>query len=187
MINTLRRIGLTAILVLPSSAVIAVELTAGQPLPSMQAPAQTLTLEADNISYQDWLGSSLTGKVRVVHHLNAALGVDEINKPFLERLDDLNLDASAFATLTVLNVADVSYFLQQMAKLQIEDLQRTNVNQEYVWDSNASVRAAWDLPEKGPSITLLDQLGVVIAHKDGKLQPEDENKFVALIQQQLAK
>ena len=187
MINTLKKIGLSAILVLPSAAVISVELTAGQVAPVLQEPAQSLSLEADDIQYQDWLGASLTGKVRVVHHLNAALGVDEINKPFLDRVNDLKLDASAFTTLTVLNVGDVSYFLQQMAKLKIEDLRRTYADQEFILDKNSSVRSAWDLPKDGPSITLLDTSGRIIAHKDGRLEAADEKEFVALIQQHLAK
>lgn len=185
MINVIKKIGLSAILVLPSAAIIAVELTPGQPAPVMQSAAQNLTLYADEIAYTDWIGSSLTGKVRIVHHLNAALGVDEINKPFLDRVNDLNLDASAFTTLTVLNVGDVSYFLQQMAKLKIEDLRRSNLDQEFVLDKNSSVRAAWDLPEKGPSITLLDSSGRIVAHKDGKLEAEDEKRFLALIKEHI--
>ncbi len=175
---------MSAVLVLPSAAVIAVELTTGKPELGLASSVESITLETGNFSYQKSLASSLTG-VRVVHYLNGALAGDEVNKHFLDRINDLNLDASAFGTLSVLNATDVSYLLQQMAKLQVKDLQRTNDNQELTLGSNTRVPANWDLPKKGPSITLLDESGNVIAHKNGKLKPEDEKKFVALIQRNL--
>lgn len=187
MIKLIIRFGVSTLLAFSSSATLAADLIAGRPAPTMQNPAQALVMDGENIEYKDWLGSDLTGKVRVVHHLNAALGVDEINKPFIQTLNELNLAPSVFTTLTVLNVADVSAFLKQMAKLQWEDLRRTHANAEYVWDTEASVRSTWGLPEKGPSITLVDSAGNIIAHKDGKLTPKEIEEFVALIQQNLPK
>ncbi len=104
----LSSLGLSALLLLLSTATLATELTSGKPAPTMQTSAQFLNLENDNISYQDWQGRNLTGKVRAVHHLNAALGVDEINKPFIDSVKALNLDTADFTTLTVLNTADVA-------------------------------------------------------------------------------
>jgi uncharacterized protein len=181
----LSNLGLTTLLLLLSTATLATELTSGKPAPTMQTSAQFLNLEDDNISYHDWQGRNLTGKVRVVHHLNAALGVDGINKPFIDSVKALNLDTASFTTLTVLNIADVASFLKTMAKLQIEDLQRTHTDDEYVLDDQASVRSAWGLPNEGPSITLVSASGTVLAHKDGKLNPEEVKEFVALIQQNL--
>ncbi len=186
MINAFKKIGLSAVLVLPSTAVISVELTTGQSTPVGQPPSHSHSIDADSISHHDCQGASLIGKAHMTHHFNAALGEYEINKPLLERVNDLNLDASAFTTLTVLSVGDVSYFLQQMAKLKIEDLRRTYADQEFILDKSSSVRSAWGLPKSGPSITLFDLSGKTIAHKGGKFEASDEKEFMALIQQHLA-
>ncbi|BFM17062.1 YtfJ family protein [Maricurvus nonylphenolicus] len=181
----LNRVLLSTALCLLSTTNYADELTIGKSAPAMASIAQRLHLQDEGISYQDWQGGDLTGKVRVIHHLNAALGVDEINKPFIDTVTALKLSPSEFSTLTVLNVSDVASFLRQMAKLQIEDLQRTHTDSEYVLDTQASVRTAWGLPSEGPSITLIDTEGKVLAHKDGKLEANEVQAFVALIQKNL--
>jgi YtfJ family uncharacterized protein len=165
---------------------VAADPVSGQMVPATIATAEQLVQEGNDIHYKNWQARNLTNKLRIVNHLNAALGVDTINRELFEQLDNLQLDNERFATLTILNVADVSSFLQKMARLQIEDMQRSNSDAEFVLDKEASVRKAWGLPNKGASITLVDARGIVVAHRNGQLSSEEINTFIELVQQRLS-
>lgn len=181
-----RQVGLGMMIAGVSFASFA-EVNVGQMAPAVTEAAEELVLENDEVVYQDWAPEALTGKVRVVYHLNAEVGVDAINKPFIDAIESLNFDASAFSMLTVLNVSDSSYFVKNIAQSDFEAKREEYAEPEFVWDEEASVRTAWGLAEEGSSVTILDTEGRVVAHKDGKLEAQEVTEFVALVQKSLTK
>jgi YtfJ family uncharacterized protein len=161
------------------------EVSVGKKAPAVTTPAEELVLENNEVIYRDWAPTELTGKLRVVYHLNAEMGVDAINKPFVDSLEALNLGVDVFSMLTVLNVADSSYFVKSIAQGNFESKREEYVESEFVWDEDAGLRHAWGLADEGSSITIVSKDGQVLAHKDGKLTAEEVQQFVAVIQDNL--
>lgn len=182
--SLLRPLGLGLAFSLVSFTAMA-EVSVGEKAPAVTTAAEELVLENNEVVYRDWAPSELTGKLRVVYHLNAEMGVDAINKPFVDTVEALNLSNDVFSMLTVLNVADSSYFVKSMAQGDFEAKREEYAEPEFVWDEEAGLRDAWGLADEGSSVTIVSKDGQVLAHKDGKLTAEEVQQFVAVIQDNL--
>lgn len=186
-VTRMSRCFLTGVMMVSASVASVAQVSVGQVVPVVNGPAEELVIQDNQVVYRSWAPETLSGKVRVVYHLNAKAGVDKINKPFVDAIEQLKLDTAVFSMLTVLNVSDSSYLVKRLAKSDFESKRESYVSPEFVWDEKASLRSAWGLAEEGSSITIVDTHGLVVAHKDGKLDAGEVAEFVALVQKNLVK
>lgn len=179
------------------------ELKVGEPLPPVDVPesgwlvpqydivdGRMVHKPGTSITHRPFSSSELTGKIRTIYHLAARVGMDEINKPYIDALiaADLpqKLPDSPYKTITLLNTGDALWGTSGLAHARMESSQKEYPHAEYVIDSKGSALAAWGLQPKGSAVIIIDAEGKVIWFKDGKLTDAEITEAVDLIKSRVA-
>jgi len=148
-----------------------------------------MVLDGKELGYRAWSSQEGAGRVRTLYHLAARHGVDDINKAFIDaliaaRLPEFTPDG-AYKTTTILNLDDALWGTTSLGAHRLESSQRDVPYAFHVADRRGVARAAWNLQEKNSAVIVLDQDGIVIFFKEGKLSPEEIAKAVGLIKARL--
>ncbi|OOE66515.1 hypothetical protein BZG20_09235 [Salinivibrio sp. IB868] len=156
----------------------------GAPLPSAKvAEHGELTLNGDDIVYQDWQTEQLPGKVRVIQAIAGRSSAKEMNAPLMEAITAADFDDARYQTTTIINQDDAMWGTGGFVKSSAEDSKREFSWSSIVLDENGSVAEAWRLKEESSLIAVLDDKGSVRFVKEGKLSADEVNQVVSLVTQ----
>ncbi len=181
-------------LVLPA---LGAPVTVGQKLPDIQIPRKGLlvprtkvvdrrmVLSGREIGYRAWNSREGAGKVRTIYHLAARMGVDDLNKAYIDaliaaQLPEFTPDAP-YKTITILNLDDALWGTVGLGKSRLEESQRRHPYAVHVMDDLGIARAAWNLQPKNSAVIVLDRDNSVLFFKEGRLSSDEIRKAVDII------
>jgi len=150
-----------------------------------------MVLESKDLGTRAWSSREMDGRVRTIYHLAARIGIDDVNKPFIDaliaaKLPEL-LPEGAYKTITILNLADAAWGVGGVARSRLQDSQRDYPHAVHVLDDKGIARAAWQLQPKQSAVIILDRDDTVLFFKEGKLSPMEIGRAIEIIKEQLAK
>ena len=124
-----------------------------------------------------WRLSATHGRVRTIYHLAARLGLEGVNKPYIDaliaaKLPELLPDAP-YKTITVVNLADALWGTRGLALARMERNQHDFPYALFVADEKGFAREAWDLETGQTAVIILDRNGAILFSKEGKLSPAE--------------
>lgn len=176
-------------------------ITVGQKIPEVQVADKgimvprtkveggRMVMDGKEIGYKPWKASDSTGRVRTFYHLAARMGIDDLNKPYIDAIIAAKLPeflpGGAYKTITVLNLADAAWGVHGIAASRLVTSQREHPHAFFVADEKGAARAAWGLAPGQSAVIVVDKDDTVLFFKEGKLTPEEIHKAVAIIQEKL--
>ena len=154
-------------------------------VPQVKVVNGKTVLESKEIGYRAWDSREGLGKVRTIYHLAARMGIDDLNKPYIDALIAAHLPEftpdAPYKTITILNLGDALWGTAGLGKSRLEDSQRNHPHAIHVIDDQGIARTAWNLQLKNSAVIILDRDNSVLFFKEGKLSPEEIKKAVAII------
>jgi len=158
-------------------------------VPHAKVEGGRMVMDGKDIAWRPWALSEGAGRVRTIYHLAGRIGIDDMNKAFIDAIIAAKLNEflpdSPYKTVTVLNLADSLWGTHGIAMGKFETSQREHPHALYVADEKGVARAAWGLQVKQSSVIIVDRAGVVLFFKEGKLSPEEIHKAIGILQEQL--
>ena len=158
-------------------------------VPSIKLERGKMVLDGKEIGYRPWKSSETKGRVRTIYHLAGRIGIDSVNRAFIEALIAAKLPEklpdSPYKTITILNLSDTLWGTHGIAQGQFEDSQRYFPYALHVADEAGVAREAWDLEPKQSAVIILDKDSKVLFFKEGKLTPEEIRTALGLIKSKL--
>ncbi|HEX9081745.1 MAG TPA: YtfJ family protein [Holophagaceae bacterium] len=150
-----------------------------------------MALVSKQLGHRPWSSREMDGRVRTLYHLAARMGIDDVNKPFIDALIAAKLPEytpdGAYKTITILDLSDALWGTVGLGRSRLESSQRDFPWAIHVMDDRGVARAAWQLPPKQSSVIILDRDGTVLFFKVGKLSPEEIGRAIGIIKEHLAK
>ncbi|BDU71289.1 YtfJ family protein [Mesoterricola silvestris] len=150
-----------------------------------------LVLDGKAVTYHPWKASATNGRVRTIYHLAARMGIDDINKPYIDALIAAKLPErlpdSPYKTVTVLNLSEANWVTHGIGVSRLEKNQRDTPYALFVADEKGAARAAWGLAPGTSAVIVLDRDGTVLFFKEGRLSPEEIRMAVGIIQERLGR
>lgn len=140
-----------------------------------------LKLKGDNVQYQSWQSSQLTGKVRIIHHFAGRSAVKEKNEPLMTAIKAANFDRQHYQTTTIVNADDAVIATGVFVKSSTEDGKKANPHSQVVLDQKSAVKNAWALKEKESAIIVLGKGGKVKFVAEGKLSDAEVKGVIDLV------
>ena len=141
------------------------------------------------ISYHPWKLSASNGRVRTIYHLAAKMGIDNVNKPFIDAIIAAHLPEflpdSPYKTITVLNLSEANFVTHGVGVSRLEGSQRDSPHALVVADEKGLARAAWGLQSGQSAVVILDKEGTVLFVKEGKLSDAEISQALAIIKGKL--
>jgi len=158
-------------------------------VPNCKVVNGRMVLEGKALGRRPWSSRETEGRICTIYHLAARMGIDDLNKPYIDALIAAKLPEftpdGAYKTITVLNLADALWGTVGLGRSRLEDSQRDFPYALHVLDDKGLSRAAWGLKPKTSAVLVLDRDGTVLFLKEGKLPPEDIAKAIGIIKQKL--
>jgi hypothetical protein len=158
-------------------------------VPSVKLERGRMVMDGKDIQFRPWKSSETDGKVRTIYHLAGRIGIDGLNKPFIDALIAAKLPEqlpdSPYKTITILNLSDTLWGTHGIAMGQFEDSQRNFPYALHVADEKGVAREAWDLEPKQSAVIILDKYGSVLFFKEGRLSAEEIRTAVGFIKSKL--
>lgn len=150
-----------------------------------------MVLESKELGTRAWSSQEMEGRVRTIYHLAARMGIDDLNKPFIDALIAAKLPEftpdGEYKTITILNIADALWGTTGLVRSRLAGSQRDFPYAVHVMDDKGIARAAWGLEPKQSAVLILDREGAVRFFKEGKLSPDEIGRAVGIIKELLAK
>jgi hypothetical protein len=154
-------------------------------VPPTKVVSGRMVMDGKVIARRPWALQESRGRICTIYHLAARIGVDDLNKPFIDALIAAKLPEftpdGAYKTITILNIADALWGTTGIVRGRLEDSQRDFPYAMHVMDDKGVARAAWDLKPKTAAVIILDRDGTVLFFKEGKLSPEEITRAVGII------
>lgn len=148
-----------------------------------------MVLEQKELTRRPWHSKETEGRIETVYHLAARMGIDDLNKPFIDALIAAKLPEftpdGAYKTTTVLNLDDALWGTTGLGRSRLEGSQRDFPHAFHVLDEKGVARAAWDLKSKSSAVIVLDRDGTVLFFKEGKLNAEEISRALGIIRGKL--
>jgi uncharacterized protein len=161
----------------------------GVMVPSTKVENGRMVMDGKEIAYRPWKATDHLGRIRTLYHLAGRLGIDDINKAYIDALIAAKLPEGlpdgAYKTITILNLADAMWGTHGLGISTLEKNQRKTPFALFVADEKGAARAAWGLQLKQSAVIILDRDNTVLFFKEGKLTPEEIAKAVGIIQDKL--
>jgi hypothetical protein len=158
-------------------------------VPRTKVQGDRMVLDGREIGYRPWRLRDTTGRVRTVYHLAARMGIDGVNKPYIdaiirEHLDEF-LPGSPYKTVTVLNLADAAWGTHGLGLSRLEGSQRDSPHAIFVADEKGVAQAAWGLKAKESAVIILDRDDTVLFFREGRLSPEEIRTAIGILKGKL--
>ncbi|MBF0750648.1 MULTISPECIES: YtfJ family protein [unclassified Pasteurella] len=140
-----------------------------------------IILSGKETKFQIWASSSLTGKVRVVHHLAGRSAAKEKNQAMIDAIKAAHFSPANYQTTTIINADDAIVGTGMFVKSSAEKGKIENPHSQVVLDDKSAVKNAWNLNAKDSAIIVLDKKGKVKFVKEGKLSHTDIQTVISLV------
>ena len=161
----------------------------GLMVPRTHVAGGRMVLDAKDMTYRPWSLKESNGCVRTIYHLAARIGIDEVNKPYIDAIIAAalpeKLPDGAYKTVTILNFSDALWGTHGLGSSRLEGSQRETPWAIFVADELGVASKAWGLQLKQSAVIVLDKDGTVLFFKEGALSQEEIQKTVRLIQEHL--
>lgn len=158
----------------------------GEPIPAASvADKGEITLQGDEIIYQDWSSTKLSGKVRIVQAIAGRSAAKEMNADLIQAITAADFPQDKYQTTTIINQDDAIWGTGGFVKSSAEDSKRDFSWSSMVLDANGQVHATWELQSKNSAIIVLDKDSRVLFVKEGKLSPQEIEQAITLVQSNL--
>ena len=158
-------------------------------VPRVKVEAGRMVLDGREIGYRPWSLSASAGRVRTIYHLAGRLGIEDLNKAFIDAIIAARLPEylpdSPYKTITVLNLSDALWGTHGIAMGKFEASQRQYPHALYVADEKGAALAAWGLQLKQSAVIILDRDNTVLFAKEGKLSQEEIRTALGILQDKL--
>jgi hypothetical protein len=129
-----------------------------------------------------WRSDELKGKVHVLFYVDP--DEKDTNNDASEALDKEKFPAEKFQSVAVINMA-ATWMPNFAISMSIEDKQKRYPRTIYVRDYKKVLVDAWKIADDSSNILAFDKQGKLIFRKDGKLSPEDIQKLIKAIKDNL--
>ena len=100
-------------------------------VPSIKLERGKMVLDGKEIGYRPWKSSETKGRVRTIYHLAGRIGIDSVNRAFIEALIAAKLPEklpdSPYKTITILNLDDTFMGTHGIASGKFDDLRHRAV------------------------------------------------------------
>ena len=158
-------------------------------VPATRVEGGRMVMAGKEIGHRPWHLADTAGKVRTIYHLAARMGIDDLNKPYIDALIAAHLPEtlpdSPYKTLTILNLSEANFLTHGVGVSRFDKSQRETPYALFVADEKGAARAAWGLRPGTSAVIILDRDGTVLFFKEGKLSPEEIRQAVTIIQGKL--
>lgn len=160
-------------------------------VPATRIEGGRMVMAGKDIGHAVWRLSDGAGRVRTIYHLAARMGIDDLNKPYIDALIAAHLPEtlpdSPYKTITVLNLSEANFLTHGVGVSRFDKSQRETPYAQFVADEKGTARATWGLRPGTSAVIVLDRDGTVLFFKEGKLSPEEIRRAVELIQAKLGR
>jgi YtfJ family uncharacterized protein len=129
-----------------------------------------------------WRSDELKGKVHVLFYVDP--DEKDTNNDASEALDKEKFPAEKFQSVAIINMA-ATWMPNFAISMSIEDKQKRYPRTIYVRDYQKVLVGAWKIADDSSNILAFDKQGKLIFRKDGKLSPEDIQKLIQAIKDNL--
>ena len=129
-----------------------------------------------------WRSDELTGKVHVLFYVDP--DEKDTNNDASEALDREKFPAEKFQSVAIINMA-ATWMPNFAISMSVEDKQKRYPRTIYVRDYKKVLVNAWKIADDSSNILVFDKQGKLIFRKDGKLSPEDIQKLIRTIKDNL--
>lgn len=144
-----------------------------------------LVLKEKQLNYAPWHSEQLTGKVHTIQHIAGRSSAKEINQPFMDALKAAQFNRAHYQTTTIINLNDALFGTKSLVTKKSEAKKQEFPHAGFVLDLNGTTLDAWALKQKGSAIIITNKQGEVIYFKDGKMEQEDIEQAIKLIETEL--
>ncbi len=129
-----------------------------------------------------WRSDELKGKVHVLFYVDP--DEKDTNNDASEALDKEKFSAEKFQSVAIINMA-ATWMPNFAISMSVEDKQKRYPRTIYVGDYKKVLVDAWKIADDSSNILAFDKQGKLIFRKDGKLSPEDIQKLIRTIKENL--
>jgi len=164
----------------------AATITVGQQLAPLAIKTKgEIVLQGETITHKKWDSASMRGKVQVFQYMAARMGIDAINKSFIDAVTVAQFPIDKFAVTTLINLDDALWGTSGIVSAELKRNKKEHPDAVMVVDKKGKGLELWSLQSKNCAIVILDGTGKVLFFKEGELSDEDIKANLVLIQQNL--
>ena len=183
-----RLIALVLASLLPLSALA---VSVGDVLPELQIDnkGELVLKDKDQVDFQPWSSKALDTKaaVQIVQYMAARPSSEKQIRPFTDKLEEIAHPVELHHVTTVVNLDDVTFGMSGFALSELEKNKRVYPMSTLVGDWEGKGLKKWKLSPKSSALIILDTKGKVLFFKDGKLNSQEIDQALALIEKEVAK
>ena len=129
-----------------------------------------------------WRSAELIGKVHVLFYVDP--DEKDTNNDASEALDKEKFPAEKFQSVAIINMA-ATWLPNFAISMSVEDKQKRYPRTIYVRDYKKVLVDAWKIADDSSNILAFDKQGKLIFRKDGKLSPEDIQRLIRAVKENL--
>jgi YtfJ family uncharacterized protein len=129
-----------------------------------------------------WRSDELKGKIHVLFYVDP--DEKDTNNDASEALDKEKFPAEKFQSVAIINMA-ATWMPNFAISMSIEDKQKRYPRTIYVRDYKKVLVDAWKIADDSSNILAFDKQGKLIFRKDGKLNPDDIQKLIRAVKDNL--
>jgi hypothetical protein len=131
---------------------------------------------------KSWSSDELKGKIHVLFYVDP--DEKDTNNETSEALDKEKFPAEKFQSVAVINMA-ATFMPNFLISSSLKEKQEKYPRTLYLRDYKKVIVQEWKLADDSSDVVAFDRSGKVIFRKDGKLTPEEINKLVKAIKDNL--
>ena len=144
-----------------------------------------VTIEGENgalVSGEAWHSSMLKDKVYILFYIDP--DEKDTNNDFSEALKKKDYSLETFATVAIVNLA-ATWLPNFAIESSLQEKQKEYPNTTYVKDKTKYLVKEWGLSDDSSDITVFAKSGKVLYHHSGKLEKEEIEKVLKLIDENI--
>ncbi len=167
--------------------IYAANITIGKPLPNVnindsgrmifdykiEKGQMVCDKESFSPKYKPWNSTEQKGKISIIFHIAARMGMYQINEDFVNAIVEAHfpdkLPHSPLKMVTIVNADDAIWGTSFIAVSKFKKVQQRYPYYLYVLDNNGVASSKWALQKENSAVIITDKEGVVVFFKEGKL------------------
>ena len=134
------------------------------------------------IDGKPFASDTLSGKVRLIIYSDP--DKRDLNEAFFARVKTLHLDRSRYGSVAIINMA-ATWLPNFVLEAILKKKQKEYPDTLYVKDMHRAIVKAWGVADENQDIIITDKEGRVLFYKAGKLSPSEQERAIAILQEQL--
>ncbi len=145
------------------------------------ANSGSIEIAGDDLEYQPWTSSSMTGTPVYLQHMAARSSTQGMNKALDDAIEELGYTAEQLRSVAIVNRDDAVWGTGAFVSGQLKKNKQRYPNSVIVQDDEGTALQQWQLQPKSVAVILLSEEGEVLFFKDGKLNDDEIAAAVAVV------